>query len=79
MPRVSSSAIDRLFYDDATHDLVIVFRGTGAYLYRGVPQRIYAGLLASDSKGRFFNERIRDRYPCERLGTHRAKRIAADI
>lgn len=34
------------------------------YKYFGVPQPIYDGLVNSVSMGRFFNEAIRDHYPC---------------
>ncbi len=75
MPRVASSVIDRVIYDDAAHDLVVVFHGTGAYLYSNVPKRLYAALLAAASKGRFFNESIRGRFPCEPLGARPRRRM----
>ena len=34
------------------------------YKYFGVPQPIYEALVNSQSMGRFFNEAIKDHYPC---------------
>ncbi len=62
MPNVSSSAMHRVEYDEATGRLDIWFNGTGRYTYYRVPARIYAGLLAAGSKGAYFNTHIRDRY-----------------
>ena len=62
MPTVSSSAMHRVEYDELTRQLDIWFNETGLYSYYNVPASIYAGLLAASSKGRYFNEHIRDRY-----------------
>jgi KTSC domain-containing protein len=62
MPAVSSSAMDRVEYDEATRRLDIWFNATGRYTYYGVPLAIYVGLLSASSKGRYFNDHIRDRY-----------------
>jgi hypothetical protein len=39
-------------------DLIVVFRGGAAYLYPGAAELLHP-LIASDSKGRFFNARVR--------------------
>ncbi|MCF6426815.1 KTSC domain-containing protein [Amycolatopsis tucumanensis] len=39
----------------------------GIYRYLGVESAIYRALLAAESKGGYFQARIRDRYPHERL------------
>ena len=49
--------------------LDIQFRGSGRwYRYFEVPARVCDAFRAAPSKGRFFNARIRDRYPCTELG-----------
>lgn len=63
MPYVTSSAIRRIEYDADTRQLQIWFNESGGpYTYVGVPPFIYEGFLIARSKGRFFNERVRDRY-----------------
>ena len=41
-------------------DLIVVFRSGAAYLYPGAADLLHP-LLASESKGRFFNARVRPR------------------
>jgi hypothetical protein len=54
--------MNRVEYDAATGQLDIWFNGSGRYSYYRVPSYIYDGLLASGSKGTYFNNNIRDRY-----------------
>jgi hypothetical protein len=60
MPRVNSSAIARIEWEDGT--LSIWFHETGRYDYPRVPERVYKAFLAARSKGTFFNDHIRDQY-----------------
>lgn len=60
MPRVSSTAIDRVEW--ANNVLTIWFDSGGRYDYPGVPERLYLGLIAANSKGSFFNQYIRGRF-----------------
>jgi hypothetical protein len=62
MPMVNSSAMHRVEYDDTARRLDIWFNGSGQYSYFGVPLVIYLGLLNSSSKGRYFNDNIREQY-----------------
>lgn len=62
--RLSSSAIERILYDEDSKALFICFRETGRYLYSGVPRAVYEGLKKAPSPGRYFNQCIRRRYPC---------------
>ena len=59
---VSSSSLRSVGYDRGGRLLEIEFRHGGVYRYRGVPRQVFDELMRSPSKGRFFNERIRDRY-----------------
>ncbi len=68
MPTVQSAAIRSLAYDDEARTLRATFRDSGrTYEYRGVPEELYDALLFADSVGAFFNDNIRDRFPCEEL------------
>lgn len=63
--KLSSSVISRIAYDDEESTLSIWFRETGRYIYSEVPQAIYEGLRRAPSAGRYFNECIKRRYPCQ--------------
>lgn len=60
MPKVSSTSIDRVEW--TAGKLTIWFDSGGRYDYFGVPEHVYTGLLRAESKGRYFNQFIRDRY-----------------
>ncbi len=66
MPKVSSSAIKRIEYDAGLRKLLVIFLETGAYTYFDVPRPVYEQFLDAPSKGQFFNDKIRDRYPTQR-------------
>jgi hypothetical protein len=64
MAYVQSSALEEVSYDEAAHTLCATFRESGrTYVYEGVPQEVYDGLIFSDSLGAYFNAHIRDQYP----------------
>lgn len=70
MPRLTSSAIERIEHDEPSGLLAIWFRQEagrqrGPYLFRGVPRPLYEQFLLSRSPGGFYNRRIKDRF--ERL------------
>ena len=62
MPYFSSSAIRAAEYNPTSLTLAITFTSGRIYDYYGVPQYIYNGLLATGSKGEYFNDNIRDQY-----------------
>jgi hypothetical protein len=62
-----SSVIRAWTYDEAARRLVITFTSGDVYAYLDVPPMIADGLKAAFSKGRFFAERIRDRFAFERV------------
>ena len=65
---VNSSVIRSVGYDREIAILEIEFTNGAIYEYGGVPEEIYAELLAAESKGAYFDACIRDpRYSCRRL------------
>jgi hypothetical protein len=62
MPAVDSSMMERVDYRDAERQLDITFASGKTYTYFGVAQRVYEGLLAAESKGRFFHDSIDGTY-----------------
>lgn len=66
--QVQSEAIAEIAYDPAKARLFVRFNSGRAYAYKRVPPFVHRDFLAAESKGRFFQTRIRDRFPYERLG-----------
>lgn len=64
---VQSSALSDIAYDDRNDRLTIAFASGSRYAYFGVPPQEYRALVDADSKGRFFQRHILDRYPFARL------------
>jgi hypothetical protein len=50
-----------------TRVLEIEFESGRVYQYYDVPEDIYNAMLSSDSKGRYFNQHIRDKFPYEEI------------
>ena len=64
-----SSVIRAFDYRPDAEELEILFTTGRRYLYRGVPSATVEAFRAAFSKGRFFNARIRDRFPHAELAT----------
>ena len=64
---VDSAAISEIDYDADRTKLLIRFVSGERYVYVGVPAEVCRSFVDADSKGRFFQNRIRDRYPFNRL------------
>jgi hypothetical protein len=64
--RVRSSLLTVVTYSTpATLDLS--FQNGAVYRYFGVPSFVFDQLLAAESKGTYFNQAIRNRFPYRRL------------
>ncbi len=59
---VESSNIERIGYHRKQQILRIIFQGNRAYDYPMVTEREFRDLMAADSKGSFFNRRIKPMY-----------------
>jgi lysyl-tRNA synthetase class 2 len=62
-----SSVIRSFAYDRERAALDVTFTTGRRYRYFMVPAYVAEGLREAFSKGRFFNARVRDRYPFEEL------------
>lgn len=65
---VASTTLATVAYDDAGGILQLEFRSGAVYRYVGVPPEVHAGLVRASSKGRYFNEQIRERFAHIRVG-----------
>ncbi|UAK26230.1 KTSC domain-containing protein [Sphingomonas nostoxanthinifaciens] len=61
-----STAIRATAYDEDDRRLDVTFVTGRRYAYRDVPPEIFEELEKAPSKGRYFNEAIRDRFPFTR-------------
>jgi len=66
MPKVDlhSSMLKDARYQEQGALLDLEFQSVAIYRYLGVPPPVYQELLQAESKGRYFNRHIRNRYPC---------------
>jgi hypothetical protein len=62
-----STVIRRFEYQAQRHTLDVEFVSGRRYRYADVPPQVAQAFREAFSKGRFFNARIRDAYPCEEL------------
>ena len=59
----SSTAIRAASYNAESRKLTLWFAGGGeAFDYHQVPEQVFTGLLNAPSKGRYFDQHIRDQY-----------------
>lgn len=66
--QVRSSNICTVGYDQGTKTLELEFHSGAVYKYSGVTETVYQGFMDAASKGTYFHDHIRDRYPCTRVG-----------
>ncbi len=66
---VDSTAISAIAYDRDRAKLFVRFVSGERYVYVGVPGEVHRSFCDAESKGRFFQAEIRDRYPYNRLGS----------
>lgn len=64
---IESSSLANVSYDNQRAILKVEFRDGAAYQYAGVPLQIFQDLLRADSKGAYFNHRIRGLFPYSML------------
>jgi hypothetical protein len=50
-----------------TRVLEVEFESGRVYQYYDVPENVYNEMLASDSKGRYFNQHIRGKFPYQEV------------
>ncbi len=65
MPRVASTAVERVDYTPETGTLDIWYAGGARYSYFGVPAEVYRALLAAPSIGQFVNLVVKPHYRFE--------------
>jgi hypothetical protein len=64
MTQVQSSAILAIGYDAQTLQMCIEFKRGKTYTYCDVPKNVFDRFIFSESKGRFYDLFIKDKYNC---------------
>ncbi len=64
---VQSTTLASVGYDVGTHVLELEFRSGEIYRYAAVPSAIHRALLSAESKGQFFNQKIRNCFSHDRV------------
>jgi hypothetical protein len=54
-------------YDGATKTLEIEFQSGIVYQYSGVPSKVHAELVRSDPIGKYFSDKIRNRFQAKQV------------
>jgi hypothetical protein len=65
---VKSCILRSVGYDDAMKNMEIEFHSGLIFQYSGVPSKVYSDLISSNAVGKYFSEKVRNRF--------RAKQIA---
>ncbi len=66
-PVKGSSAIESQGYDPESRTLRVRFKGGKTYDHPDVPLEKYAAFTGADSTGNFYNKKIRDAHPAQKL------------
>jgi len=64
---VESTTLATVAYDEVRNLLQLEFRSHAIYQYWGVPPIVHQALLGASSKGSYFNQVIRGRFPYMRV------------
>jgi hypothetical protein len=60
---LQSTLLNAATYRDQSALLELEFGSGVVYRYVGVPEQVYRELVSAESKGRYFNQHIRNRFP----------------
>ncbi|MCC7341991.1 MAG: KTSC domain-containing protein [Bryobacterales bacterium] len=76
---VASTTLATVAYDGVQKLLQLEFRSRVVYHYFGVPATVHEALLDAPSKGSYFNQAIRGRYPYVRVSDLQAAQTSAEV
>ena len=76
---VNSKGIRWIRYDERTRTLDVAYTSSGEYRYFDVGPEVYAWLVRAESKGKFVNRLVKERYRYERLDGEQAPSGESDL
>ena len=74
---VPSTVIKGAWYLPQRRQLDLLFTSGRRYVYSNVPMAVARGFAEAESKGRFYNKEVRNRFPCREVGRDSWERRAA--
>ena len=57
--------LEQVTYDNETKRLVVVFKNSKEYFYDNVPTEVWKQFQESESKGKFYVQNIKGKYPAD--------------
>lgn len=79
MEAVESKGIRWIRYDEQARTLDVAYTSSGEYRYFDVGPEVYAWLVRAESKGKFVNRLVKEKYRYERLNSAEASGEAGDL
>jgi hypothetical protein len=79
MEAVNSKGIRWIRYDEHTRTLDVAYTASGEYRYFDVGPEVYAWLMKAESKGKFVNRLVKEKYRYERLDGESAASEEGDL
>ena len=76
---VKSTGIKWIRYDERARTLDVAYINSGEYRYFDVEPEVYAWLSKVESKGKFVNRLVKERYRYERLNDEQASSEQGDL
>ncbi|MDD1702513.1 MAG: KTSC domain-containing protein [Methanoregula sp.] len=64
---VQSCILRSVGYDDSMKNMEIEFHSGLVYQYSGVPTKVYTDLMSSSAVGKFFSDKIRNRFRAKQI------------
>jgi len=64
---VKSRILRSVGYDESSKILEIEFQTGLVYEYSGVPSKVYKDLMSSDAMGKYFSEKVRNRFRTKQM------------
>lgn len=63
--KVESSNVKEVAWEN--NELYVIYNGDNCYKYENVPKEVYDKLLLSESKGKFMNSEVKNKYNYKKL------------
>jgi hypothetical protein len=79
MEAVDSKGIRWIRYDERTRILDVAYTNSGEYRYFDVVPEVYAWLVRAESKGKFVNRLVKERYRYARLDDEQVSSGESDL
>jgi hypothetical protein len=79
MEEVNSKGIRWIRYDEQARTLDVAYTNSGEYRYFDVGREVYEWLVRAESKGKFVNRLVKEKYRYERLDEGPARSGEADL